>query len=139
MKLVALDIPEDPTALAAWLEQRLIGLDLGTLVAELDAILEASPKDAPCHRLAAEIQWRLGHIDEAVRHLEAAVALDPSDRESQGLLALLRAADRTLSTLPSPRARRSCWRRVAKEAGRKGRLFFLSIPCGSSLSSRRAR
>ncbi len=59
---------------------------------ELDAILEASPKDVQCHLLAAEIQRRLGHIDEAVRHLEAAVALDPSDRESQGLLALLRAA-----------------------------------------------
>ncbi|PYN33078.1 MAG: hypothetical protein DME01_19555 [Candidatus Rokuibacteriota bacterium] len=59
---------------------------------ELEAILEASPKDVQCHRLAAEIQRRMGHIDEAVRHLEAAVALDPSDRESQGLLSLLRAA-----------------------------------------------
>jgi tetratricopeptide (TPR) repeat protein len=59
---------------------------------ELEAILEISPKDVQCHRLAAEIQRRLGHIDEAVRHLEAAVALDPSDRESQGLLSLLRAA-----------------------------------------------
>jgi len=60
--------------------------------AELEAILETSPKDVQCHRLAAEIQRRLGHIDEAVRHLDAAVALDPSDRESQGLLSLLRAA-----------------------------------------------
>jgi tetratricopeptide (TPR) repeat protein len=59
---------------------------------ELEAILEASPKDVQCHRLASEIQRRLGHIDDAVRHLEAAVTLDPSDRESQGLLALLRAA-----------------------------------------------
>jgi tetratricopeptide (TPR) repeat protein len=59
---------------------------------ELEAILEMSPKDVQCHRLAAEIQRRLGHIDEAVRHLEAAVAFDPSDRESQGLLSLLRAA-----------------------------------------------
>jgi len=59
---------------------------------ELEAILEASPRDVQCHRLAAEIHRRLGHIDEAVRHLEAAVALDPSDRESQGLLSLLRAA-----------------------------------------------
>jgi tetratricopeptide (TPR) repeat protein len=59
---------------------------------ELEAILEMSPKDVQCHRLAAEIQRRLGHIDEAVRHLEAAVAVDPSDRESQGLLSLLRAA-----------------------------------------------
>jgi tetratricopeptide (TPR) repeat protein len=59
---------------------------------ELEAILEVSPKDAQCHRLAAETQRRLGHIDEAVRHLEAALALDPSDRESQALLSLLRAA-----------------------------------------------
>jgi tetratricopeptide (TPR) repeat protein len=60
--------------------------------AELDAILEVNPKDAQSHRLAAEIQRRLGHIDEAVRHLEAAVALDPTDRESQGHLSMLRAA-----------------------------------------------
>jgi len=59
---------------------------------ELEAILEVSPKDAQSHHLAAEIQRRLGHIDEAVRHLEAAIALDPSDRESQALLSLLRAA-----------------------------------------------
>lgn len=59
---------------------------------ELEAILEASPKDVQCHRLAAEIQRRLGHIDDAVRHLDAAVALDPSDRDSQALLSLLRAA-----------------------------------------------
>jgi tetratricopeptide (TPR) repeat protein len=59
---------------------------------ELEAILEASPKEVQCHRLAAEIQRRLGHIDEAVRHLEAAVGVDPSDRESQALLTLLRAA-----------------------------------------------
>ena len=60
--------------------------------AELEVILETTPKDVQCHRLAAEIQRRLGHIDEAVRHLEAAVALDPSDRESQGLLSILRTA-----------------------------------------------
>ena len=40
---------------------------------------------------------------------------------------LLRAADRGLRTLPSPRARSSCRPRVARGAGRKGRLFFLSI------------
>jgi len=65
---------------------------LAAAQAELEAILETTPKDVQCHRLAAEIQRRLGHVDEAVRHLEAAVALDPSDRESQGLLSLLRAA-----------------------------------------------
>jgi len=59
---------------------------------ELEAILEVSPKEVQSHRLAAEVQRRLGHIDEAVRHLETAIALDPSDRESQGLLSKLRAA-----------------------------------------------
>lgn len=38
MKLVALDIPDETAALAGWLEQRLTGLDLGALVAELDAV-----------------------------------------------------------------------------------------------------
>ena len=61
--------------------------------AELEAILEVNPKDVQSHRLVAEVQRRLGHIDEAVRHLEAAMALDPSDRESQGLLALLRGSE----------------------------------------------
>jgi len=60
---------------------------------ELEAILEVNPKDVQSHRLVAEVQRRLGHIDEAVRHLEAAIALDPSDRESQGLLALLRGSE----------------------------------------------
>lgn len=60
---------------------------------ELEAILEVNPKDIQSHRLVAEVQRRLGHIDEAVRHLEAAIALDPSDRESQGLLALLRGSE----------------------------------------------
>ena len=41
-----------------------------------------SPKDVQCHRLAAEVHRRLGHIDEAVDHLETAVGLDPGDRES---------------------------------------------------------
>jgi tetratricopeptide (TPR) repeat protein len=60
---------------------------------ELEAILDVSPKDVQSHRLVAEVQRRLGHIDEAVRHLEAAIALDPSDREAQGLLALLRGSE----------------------------------------------
>jgi len=65
---------------------------LGPAHVELEAILEVSPKDVQCHRLAAEVQRRLGHVDEAVRHLEAAVALDPNDRESNAQLSLLRAA-----------------------------------------------
>jgi tetratricopeptide (TPR) repeat protein len=60
-------------------------------LAELDAILQTSPKDVQCHRLAAEVHRRAGRLDTAVTHLEKAVALDPGDRESSTLLTLLRA------------------------------------------------
>jgi tetratricopeptide (TPR) repeat protein len=60
-------------------------------LAELDAILQTSPKDVQCHRLAAEVHRRAGRLDTAVAHLEKAVGLDPGDRESSTLLTLLRA------------------------------------------------
>lgn len=59
-------------------------------LAEIEAILHVSPKDVQCHRLAAEAHRRMGRLDAAVRSLEAAVALDPGDRESRALLSLLR-------------------------------------------------
>ena len=65
--------------------------DFDGALAELASILEVSPKDVQSHRLAAEIHRRCGRIDEAARHLEAAVRLDPGDRESRTLLGLLRA------------------------------------------------
>jgi tetratricopeptide (TPR) repeat protein len=58
---------------------------------ELGAILQTSPKDVQCHRLAAEVHRRAGRLDMAVGHLEKAVGLDPGDRESKALLSLLRA------------------------------------------------
>jgi tetratricopeptide (TPR) repeat protein len=60
-------------------------------LAELQAILQTSPKDVQCHRLAAEVHRRAGRLDAAVEHLEKAVGLDPGDRESSALLTLLRA------------------------------------------------
>src|SRR6058998_3589573 len=45
---------------------------LAAALVELNAILEMSPKDVQCHRLVSEVHRRLGHIDEAVTHLEAA-------------------------------------------------------------------
>jgi tetratricopeptide (TPR) repeat protein len=60
-------------------------------LAELEAILQTSPKDVQCHRLAAEVHRRAGRLDAAVEHLEKAVGLDPGDRESSALLTLLRA------------------------------------------------
>lgn len=59
-------------------------------LAEANAILQTSPKDVQCHRLAAEVHRRAGRIDAAVAHLDKAVGLDPGDRESNALLALLR-------------------------------------------------
>lgn len=65
--------------------------DLDPALAELQAILQGSPKDVQCHRLVAEVHRRRGELDDAVTHLEKAVALDPGDREARTLLGLLRA------------------------------------------------
>ena len=64
---------------------------LDAALAELGAILQTSPKDVQCHRLAAEVHRRAGRLDAAVGHLEKAVELDPGDRESKALLSVLRA------------------------------------------------
>jgi hypothetical protein len=45
MKLVLLDMPENPEALAAWLERQLVGRDLRALVSELAAV-HGGPTDA---------------------------------------------------------------------------------------------
>ena len=58
---------------------------------ELGQILEANPSDAQCHRLAAQLERQRGAIEAALAYLEAAVALDPTDRESRSLVGLLRA------------------------------------------------
>ena len=38
MKLIALEIPENPAELAGWLDRQIVGDDLAALVAELEAI-----------------------------------------------------------------------------------------------------
>jgi tetratricopeptide (TPR) repeat protein len=58
---------------------------------ETATILEQSPKDVQCLRLAAEVERRRGHVDAAADFLERAVKLDPGDRESRALLGFLRA------------------------------------------------
>jgi len=65
--------------------------DPGSALSEIEAILQVSPKDVQCHRLAAEAHRRMGRLDAAVRSLESAVTLDPGDRESRALLTVLRA------------------------------------------------
>ena len=67
--------------------------DFEAALVELTAILEVSPRDVQSHRLAAEVHRRRGRVDEAIVHLETAVALDPGDRESRSLLGLLRASE----------------------------------------------
>jgi tetratricopeptide (TPR) repeat protein len=62
----------------------------GALV-EIEGILQVSPKDVQCHRLAAEAHRRMGRLDAAVQSLESAVTLDPGDRESRALLTVLSA------------------------------------------------
>jgi hypothetical protein len=47
MKLLLMDIPEDPTALAGWLERQLMGPDLRALVAELAAVHGSAGDVAP--------------------------------------------------------------------------------------------
>jgi tetratricopeptide (TPR) repeat protein len=64
---------------------------LDEALAEIRTILEATPKDVQCLRLASEIERRRGNIDGAAEHLETAVKADPADRESRALLGLLRA------------------------------------------------
>ncbi len=56
---------------------------------EVQAILEASPREAQAHRLAGELYRRAGALGDAVSHLEQAVRLDPGDRESRALLDVL--------------------------------------------------
>jgi tetratricopeptide (TPR) repeat protein len=64
---------------------------LDEAAAEIATILEQSPKDVQCLRLAAEVDRRRGNVDGAADHLERVVKLEPGDRESRTLLGLLRA------------------------------------------------
>ena len=63
-------------------------------LAELNIILQSSPKDAQAHRLTADIHRRAGRLEEARQHLEHVVKLDAGDRESRLLLETLAAEGR---------------------------------------------
>ncbi len=60
MRLIALEIPDDATAFAGWLEGHLAGLDLAALVAELEAVHGPPGEAFPLERV-------LGDRREAVR------------------------------------------------------------------------
>src|SRR4030095_116549 len=84
--------PHYTTARLILAKTLLAGAQLAAALGELTAILQTSPKDVQCHRLAAEVHRRAGRLDAAVDHLERAVGLDPGDRDSKALLSLLSAA-----------------------------------------------
>jgi tetratricopeptide (TPR) repeat protein len=62
-------------------------------LAEVQLILDASPAEAPAHRLAGELHRRAGRVAEALSHIRQVVALDPTDRESRMMLEVLGSAD----------------------------------------------
>jgi tetratricopeptide (TPR) repeat protein len=64
---------------------------LDEVAAEAATMLETTPKDVQCLRLASDVERRRGNIDGAADHLEKIVKLDPGDREARTLLGLLRA------------------------------------------------
>jgi tetratricopeptide (TPR) repeat protein len=63
---------------------------LDEALSELTGVLASSPGDVQSHRLAADLQRRRGQFEQAVRHLETALELDPDDREARALLGVLR-------------------------------------------------
>lgn len=81
MKVIALEIPDEPAKLPGWLEQRLVGLDLAELVAELEAVHGPSASDGP-----RELDAVFGDRREAVLR--------------EGLAALPRESLRTLLKRP---------------------------------------
>src|SRR5437868_494885 len=72
MKLVALEIPDDPADLPGWLEGQLLGFDLAALVAELEAVQPPGPKPG------ATLPKILGGEREAV--LDRGLAALPPER-----------------------------------------------------------
>jgi tetratricopeptide (TPR) repeat protein len=83
--------PHYTTARLILAKSLLADSQLEPALAEVNAILQTTPKDVQCHRLAAEVHRRAGRLDAAVAHLEEVVGEDPGDRESSTLLSLLRA------------------------------------------------
>jgi len=64
MKVIALEIPDDPSELPAWLEQRMTGLDLAALVAELEVVHSAGAVAEPPGGLDALLGDRQGAVLE---------------------------------------------------------------------------
>jgi tetratricopeptide (TPR) repeat protein len=73
-------------------------------LAELNLILQSSPKDAQAHRLTADIHRKAGRLEEARQYLERVVKLDAGDRESRLLLETLASEGRAGDGSPLGRA-----------------------------------
>jgi tetratricopeptide (TPR) repeat protein len=81
--------PDYATARLILAKALLEGGDPDGALAEVRVILADNPADAQAHRLAGELERRVGRLTEAVAHLRQAAALDPSDRESNVLAEML--------------------------------------------------
>ena len=84
-------VPHYTTARLILAKSLIASGDLDGALAELKVIADATPGDAQCQRLLAEVHRARGDVDGTVRHLQTAARLDPADRESRTALALLTA------------------------------------------------
>jgi predicted Zn-dependent protease len=84
-------VPHYTTARLILAKSLIASGDLEGALAELRVIAEATPNDAQCQRLLAEVHRGRGDVDATVQHLKTAARLDPADRESRAALALLTA------------------------------------------------
>lgn len=81
--------PEYATARLILAKALLDDGDPEAALAETRVLLQANPADAQAHRLAGDLERRVGRLPEALTHLRKAAALDPSDRESRVLVEVL--------------------------------------------------
>jgi tetratricopeptide (TPR) repeat protein len=96
--------PEDTAARLVLVRALIDEEQLEDAQAELDAVIAANPRDAEARRLAGELHLRAGRGGEARRHLDAAVDLDPDNRDAQYLLEVVAADGRMPEGSPLARA-----------------------------------
>jgi tetratricopeptide (TPR) repeat protein len=96
--------PEDPTARLILAKALIDEEHLEDARAELDAVIASNPGDIEARRLAGELHLRAGRGAEARRHLDAALDLDPDNRDAQYLLEVVAADGRMPEGSPLARA-----------------------------------
>ena len=95
--------PDDSAARLVLAKALIDEEQLEAATAELDALIASSPGDAEARRLAGELHLRAGRGAEARRHLDAAVDLDPDNRDAQYLLEVVAADGRVPEGSPLAR------------------------------------